>query len=87
MKVEQAFKGDIMDKHLFLFGGSPSFTLNMAKRFVIKALKTNAPVSNLFVEREGWEQYIPRYTKSLEDLGLNEFYPFLQPPLKKLSTV
>lgn len=45
----------------------------MAKQFVIKASSTNAPVSILFVERDGWEQYMPRYTRALEDLGLNEF--------------
>lgn len=74
-----------MDKHLFLFGGSPPFTLNMAKQFVIKASTKNAPVSILFVERDGWEQYMPRYTQALEDLGLLEFYylPLPSTPIKK----
>lgn len=63
-----------MDKHLFLFGGGPPFTLNMAKKFVEKTSKTSAPVSILFVEREGWEAYMPQYTQALKDLGVNEFH-------------
>lgn len=76
----------MMGKHLFLFGGGPPFTLNMAKQFVIKASTTNAPVSILFVEREKWEQYVPRYTQPLEALGLNEFYylPLLSTPIEKV---
>ncbi|WP_260445592.1 Type 1 glutamine amidotransferase-like domain-containing protein [Metabacillus elymi] len=72
-------------KHLFLFGGSPPFTLNMAKQFVIKA-STNDSVSILFVERDGWEQYMPRYTQALEDLGLNGFYylPLPSTPIEKV---
>lgn len=62
-----------MDKHLFLFGGGPPFTLNMAKRFVEKGLESKAPVSILFIERDGWEQYMPRYTQALVDLGFNNF--------------
>lgn len=58
----------------------------MAKQFVIKASSTNAPVSILFVERDGWEQYMPRYTRALEDLGLNEFYylPLPSTPVEKV---
>ncbi|MCM3412693.1 Type 1 glutamine amidotransferase-like domain-containing protein [Metabacillus litoralis] len=58
----------------------------MAKQFVIKASSTNAPVSILFVERDGWEQYMPRYTRALEDLGLNEFHylPLPSTPVEKV---
>ena len=75
-----------MDKHLFLFGGNPPFTLNMAKQFVIKASTTNAPASILFIERNGWEQYMPKYTQALEELGLNEFYylPLPSTPIEKV---
>lgn len=77
-----------MDRHLFLFGGSPPFTLNMAKRFVIKASKRKKTVSILFVEREGWEQYMPRYTQALVDLGLNKFnyLPLPSTPIEYVNT-
>lgn len=76
----------MMDKHLFLFGGSPPFTLNMAKQFVKKASTTNPSVSILFVERDGWEQYMPRYTQALVDLGLSEFYylPLPSTPIERV---
>lgn len=61
-----------MEKHLFLFGGSPPFTTNMANQFV-KASERNKPVSILFVEREGWEHYMPKYTQALERIGVTNF--------------
>lgn len=61
-----------MEKHLFLFGGSPPFTANMANQFV-KASGRNKPVSILFVEREGWEEYMPKYTRALERSGVKDF--------------
>lgn len=62
-----------MEKHLFLFGGGPPFTANMTKLFVNIANTRNASVAILVVERDGWEQYMPKYTKALESLGLYEF--------------
>ena len=62
-----------MSTHLFLFGGSPPFTLKMAKQFVKLTSKVNSPVSILVVERDGWEKYMPKYIKVLEELGLNKF--------------
>lgn len=75
-----------MDKHLFLFGGGPPFTLNMAKRFVEITSQKSAPVSILVVEREGWEEYMPRYTQALKDLGLNEFF-YLPLPVTPVEDV
>ncbi|MGM7681306.1 Type 1 glutamine amidotransferase-like domain-containing protein [Cytobacillus sp. Hm23] len=74
-----------MEKHLFLFGGSPPFTLKMAKQFVTN-VTSNAPVSILFIERDGWEQYMPKYTQSLEELGLDQFYflPLPSTPIQKV---
>lgn len=62
-----------MEKHLFLFGGGPPFTTNMAEHFVNIAKTRNAPVAILVVERDGWEQYMPKYTKELKNSGLNSF--------------
>lgn len=63
-----------MDKHLFLFGGGPPFTTNMAKNFEEKVITNNGPVSVLFVERDGWEEYMPNYTNALIDLGISDFF-------------
>ena len=75
-----------MSKHLFLFGGSPPFTENMAKKFADLAIIYRKPVSILFVEREGWESYMPKYTQPLEELGLHDFY-FLPLPSSPISEV
>lgn len=66
-------KGDQMDKHLFLFGGGPPFTPNMVKRF-LAAKKSSEPVAILFVERDGWEEYMSNYTNELIDFGLKDFH-------------
>ncbi|MFE7062923.1 Type 1 glutamine amidotransferase-like domain-containing protein [Sutcliffiella sp. NPDC057660] len=62
-----------MNRHLFLFGGGPPFTAEMARRFASKAMVAGTPVSILFVEREGWEEYMPWYTQGLEQFGVREF--------------
>ncbi|WP_249315650.1 Type 1 glutamine amidotransferase-like domain-containing protein [Bacillus sp. FJAT-49711] len=46
----------------------------MANLFVRKASCSNQPVSILFVEREGWEEYMPVYTGELEKLGIHNFH-------------
>lgn len=66
-------EGDYMNRHLFLFGGGPPFIANMAKQFASKALAAGSPVSILFVEREGWEEYMHWYTQELERFGVREF--------------
>lgn len=62
-----------MDRHLFLFGGGPPFTASQAKLFAKISSQSNDPVSILFVEREGWEEYMPVYTRELEKLGIHNF--------------
>nr|WP_253958184.1 Type 1 glutamine amidotransferase-like domain-containing protein [Metabacillus halosaccharovorans] len=56
----------------------------MAKEFAQNVSTTNAPISILFVEREGWELYMPRYTKHLENLGFSKFVylPLPSTPIK-----
>ncbi|UHA72727.1 Type 1 glutamine amidotransferase-like domain-containing protein [Paenibacillus sp. 481] len=74
-----------MDTHLFLFGGGPPFTSHMARRFV-EAAQTEGPVSILCVDRSGWEEYMPRYTQALRDLGVSKFY-FLPLPTTPIEQV
>ena len=62
-----------MDKHLFLFGGGPPFPSKFAKRFSQLIKKKEGPVSILCLEREGWRDYMPKYTKILEENGIVNF--------------
>ncbi|MEQ6378394.1 hypothetical protein RZN25_16400 [Bacillaceae bacterium S4-13-56] len=61
---------DLMEsKYLFLFGGSPPFTYTLGKRFADLALSSKGKVAILFLEREGWERYMEKYTSELEGNG------------------
>lgn len=62
-----------MNTHLFLFGGSPPFTNNLAKLFVEKLKDKTSPISILFVDRDGWEEYIPKYTSAIKECGIDNF--------------
>lgn len=75
-----------MGQHLFLFGGGPPFTIKLAQRFNNLIYKTG-PISILVVERDGWEQYIPNYTRALEERGLQHFsfIPLPSTPIKNVT--
>ena len=62
-----------MNNHLFLFGGSPPFTPNLAKRFSELTLEKEGKVSFLVLERDSWQEYMPLYTKLLEEFGVTRF--------------
>ncbi|MBP2239520.1 cyanophycinase [Cytobacillus eiseniae] len=72
-----------MNTHLFLFGGSPPFTKKMAKLFAEKVKGRGNPVSILIVNRVGWEEYMPKYTKEIEGYGIHHFHYL---PLPTTST-
>ncbi|NGP46458.1 type 1 glutamine amidotransferase-like domain-containing protein [Bacillaceae bacterium SIJ1] len=61
------------NKHLFLFGGSPPFCKHLGKTYSELSLREKGKVAVLFVSREGWEQYMPRYTNELEKNGIGNF--------------
>lgn len=75
-----------MDQHLFLFGGGPPFTLQHAKKF-INLTKSNHPIIILFVEKAGWQQYMPKYIQMLRDLGAKsfEYLPLPSTPIEKIK--
>lgn len=75
-----------MDKHLFLVGGGPPFTNKMAKLFLEKSSKSSGPIAILFIERDGWEVYIEKYTHLLQNLGMNQFtlLPLISTPIDKI---
>ncbi|WP_245690058.1 hypothetical protein [Sediminibacillus albus] len=62
--------------HLFLFGGSPPFTPQLAKIFAGLARNSLGKIAILFLEREGWQAYMPKYTTELEKHGLKNFLFF-----------
>ncbi len=53
------------DTHLFLFGGSPPMPDKIAGRFVETLGNKRGFIAVLYIEREGAEEYLPRYTLSL----------------------
>lgn len=72
------------DRHLFLFGGTPPFNKNLGKRFANLSLNEKGKVGIIFIEREGWREYMPKYTSVLEENGLKNFEYI---PLSPSSTI
>jgi cyanophycinase len=68
-------------RHLFLFGGGPPFTHELGRKFANLVTKKNK-VAILFIERYGWQAYMPKYTSVLEQHGLTNFLylPLSQTP-------
>lgn len=62
-----------METHLFLFGGGPPFSTGLAARFAELAGGAGSLVTILCVDRPGWEEYMPHYTKALEERGVARF--------------
>jgi cyanophycinase len=61
------------NRHLFLFGGNPPFGEKLGRKFAELSLNEMGRVAILFIERVGWEEYMPKYTRVLESYGLNHF--------------
>ena len=61
------------NKHLFLFGGGPPFGNFLGRKFADLALKEKGKVAILFLERDGWREYMKKYTSTLEANGLLNF--------------
>ncbi|MEC5424737.1 Type 1 glutamine amidotransferase-like domain-containing protein [Virgibacillus sp. C22-A2] len=59
--------------HLFLFGGSPPFSKKLGKKFTDLSLNKKGKVAILFIKRDGWEEYMQKYTCVLESYGLEDF--------------
>ena len=79
-------RGAIMDQHLFLFGGGPPFTAEMAERFSDLCKESTAPVAIVCVDQGSWEQYMPSYTEALEKSDVRDFHflPLPTTPVKKV---
>ncbi|PLT29329.1 Type 1 glutamine amidotransferase-like domain-containing protein [Peribacillus deserti] len=60
------------DRHLFLHGGSPPFLQESGRTFS-KLVPRSGKTAVLFLEREGWQEYMKRYTQVLEAGGLHDF--------------
>lgn len=61
------------NRHLFLFGSSPPFGNKLGRKFAELSFNQNAKIAILFVERDGWEKYMPRYTEELKKYGVFDF--------------
>ncbi|WP_338653150.1 Type 1 glutamine amidotransferase-like domain-containing protein [Sporosarcina psychrophila] len=58
---------------MFLFGGSPPFGKNLGRQFANLSLNDNGKVAILFIEKDGWEEYMQEYKSVLEGNGLVNF--------------
>lgn len=65
--------GTLKNRHLFLFGGSPPFGKNLGRQFANLSLNDNGKVAILFIEKDGWEEYMQEYKSVLEGNGLVNF--------------
>ncbi|MFB4169371.1 Type 1 glutamine amidotransferase-like domain-containing protein [Virgibacillus sp. JSM 102003] len=64
------------NRHLFLFGGSPPFSKKFGEKFADLSLnsKGKGKVAILFIERDGWEEYMKLYTSKLEENNVERFF-------------
>ncbi|WP_374015959.1 Type 1 glutamine amidotransferase-like domain-containing protein [Paenibacillus thiaminolyticus] len=60
------------DRHLFLFGGGPPFGEELGRKFAAIASARKGKTAILFIERDGWREYMPTCTEVLERNGLTE---------------
>lgn len=61
------------NRYLFMFGGSPPFGPKLGEKFANLALQGKKKAAILFIERDGWQEYMPYYTSVLKEYGLEEF--------------
>ncbi|MFC4559807.1 Type 1 glutamine amidotransferase-like domain-containing protein [Virgibacillus kekensis] len=61
------------DRHLFMFGAGPPFTNRLGRRFAECALNERGKVAVLFIERDGWKEYMVNYTGVLQENGIPDF--------------
>ncbi|WP_309298033.1 Type 1 glutamine amidotransferase-like domain-containing protein [Cytobacillus sp. NCCP-133] len=61
----------LRNRHLFLMGGSPPFGETIRKIFAELSLERTAV---LFIKREGWRDYMNKYTRDLKRYGAEDFY-------------
>lgn len=64
------------DKHLFLFGGGAPFNESLGKKFATLSSNGLNKVVILLIEREGWQEYMPKYTDILAQYGVADFVYF-----------
>lgn len=74
MTSDSALRSEILkNRHLFLFGGSPPFSKKFGKKFADLSLSNKGKVAILFIERDGWEEYMQIYTSILEENNVKRF--------------
>ncbi|AIF43088.1 Type 1 glutamine amidotransferase-like domain-containing protein [Virgibacillus sp. SK37] len=63
----------MIEKHLFLYGGSPPFGERFGKLFADLAFSNNGKIAILFIPRDGWKEYMNIYTSILRKHGHKNF--------------
>ncbi|WP_394136692.1 Type 1 glutamine amidotransferase-like domain-containing protein [Cytobacillus oceanisediminis] len=61
------------DRHLFLMGGSPPFGEILGGKFAGLSSASTSKVAVLFLERQGWINYMDKYTRPLRQYGVKDF--------------
>ncbi|CAM3784946.1 hypothetical protein GCM10009865_33940 [Aeromicrobium ponti] len=61
------------DRHLFLMGGSPPFGEILGGKFAGLSSASTSKVAVLFLERQGWTNYMDKYTRPLRQYGVKDF--------------
>ncbi len=61
------------EKHLFLFGGGAPFNESLGEKFANLSSNGSNKVAIMFIEQDGWKEYMPKYTDLLERYGVINF--------------
>lgn len=61
------------DQHLFLFGGGAPFNDRLGRTFSSLASNGSGKVAFLLIERDGWKEYMPKYTNLLTHQDVTQF--------------
>ncbi|MCQ6557140.1 Type 1 glutamine amidotransferase-like domain-containing protein [Paenibacillus mendelii] len=64
------------DRHLFLFGGGAPFNASLGEKFAALSTNGSSKAAILFIEQDGWKEYMPKYTDLLEQHGVTDFTYF-----------
>ncbi|WP_235560938.1 hypothetical protein [Bacillus sp. FJAT-28004] len=65
------------EKHLFMFGGGAPFNESLGEKFATMSSKGSSKVVILFIEQDGWQEYMSKYTDLLGRHGVDHFVYFV----------
>lgn len=62
-----------LKRHLYLLGGDPNM-VDVNKEFIEHAGGKEATIALLFANSEGWEEFLPLYSTTFEEVGVKEWH-------------